>query len=80
MNKLIDSKPKEVKHDLIQFLTQHEYIDLNLMAHHVERDNFDFIKEPHSVINVSKAVKGVKPQFEQMDSAVDVVSLHNLKQ
>lgn len=50
------------------------------MARHVELDNFAFIKEPHSVINVAKAVKGVKPQFEQMDSAVDVVSLHNLKQ
>jgi len=79
LNSLIDKKPKDVKRDLIEFLTQHEYIDLGLMMKHVENDKYDFLKEPHSVINVAKAIKGIKPRADQLDSAVDVVSLHNLK-
>ena len=80
LNKLIQSKPTERRHSLIEFLSQHEYVDLELMTEHVEKDEYDFLSKPHSVINVPKAVRSAKQHLDSFDSSVDVVSLHQLKQ
>ena len=46
----------------------------------VKQNDFSFLKDPYQVVDMQKAVQAARGSLSQWDSAIDVVSLHQLKE
>ena len=46
----------------------------------VKQNDFSFLKDPSQVVDMQKAVQAARGSLSQWDSAIDVVSLHQLKE
>lgn len=80
LSMLVEKQTEEVQEGVARLLkTSQSFVDMDLLASKIRKQDFDFIKHPFEVLDVSKAVKMAKKNLIELDSNVDVLSLHQLK-
>ena len=80
LSMLVETQSAEVQEGVARVMkTSESFVDLDLMASKIRKQDFDFIKHPFEVLDVSKAIKMAKKNLIELDSNVDVLSLHQLK-
>jgi hypothetical protein len=59
---------------------ENRHVDLKLLAERLSTQDTSFLQNPNSVIDMNRAFRQSKKDLVRFDSAVDVLSLHQLKQ
>lgn len=73
-------QPRTVQREIDLFQADNKFINQDLMFSKIKQNDWSFLKDPSQVIDIKKAVQSAKDSLAQWDSAIDVVSLHQLKE